>query len=173
VKNIVSGAFAALTALAFLPLDGAAQVTPGMGGNVGTTRTAAAAYREQVRNIVGQITSELGDVWDDSDPSKPATFYDAGATITLGPDETIEGRSAIRKAFEQRLGRMRGVLFTLEGFDMSDELMFVRGSMTYEIIGTEGPALRQAMAFTMSLRLKRGAWAIQSHHIAGPAVVPQ
>jgi ketosteroid isomerase-like protein len=151
----------------------AAQSRPGLGGNVGETRTAAAAYRAQVRNIVGQLTAELAEVWDDVDVSRPLAFYDANATITLGPDETIQGKAEIRKAFGGPLGRMRGVLFTLDEFDMSDELMFVRGTMAYEIVQSEGPSLRQTMIFTMSLRLKRGDWKIQSHTIAGPAVLPR
>ena len=149
-----------------------AQVRPGMGGNVGETRTAASAYRAQVRNIVGQMTTELADSWDGLDPSKPAQFYDPNASLVVGPDEILEGREAIRKAFAARLGRMRGVAFTIEGFDMSDELTFVRGTMSYEIIRPGTASKRETMGFTMALRLKRGVWVIQSHSIFGPPVLP-
>ena len=154
------------------PTLAGAQIKPGLGGNVGETRTAASAYRAQVRNIIGQITAELGDVWDDVDPSRPAAFYDANATIVLGPNATVDGRAAIRKAFAERLGRMRGVAFQIEGFDMSDELMFVRGTMSYEIPQQNGTSNREASLFTMALRLKRGDWIIQSHAIGGAAALP-
>jgi ketosteroid isomerase-like protein len=173
MKHTAFVCLAVFAAIPALSRAAAAQVRPGMGGNVGETRTAASAYRAQVRNIAGQLTAELGDVWDDADTSKPAAFYDAAATITVGPDETFEGRPAIRKAFQERLGRMRGVIFTLEGFDMSDELMFVRGTMSYEIVEAGAAPARTAMAFTMSLRLRRGDWIIQSHTIGGPAELPR
>jgi ketosteroid isomerase-like protein len=169
MRNIRLAGSALFAAVTMLAPSAWAQTRPGLGGNVGDTRSAASAYRAQVRNIVGKLTTDLSDVWDGADASKPAAFYDPNAALSVGPDATFEGRAAIRKAFSERLGKMRGVLFTIDWFDMSDELAFVRGTMSYDV---PRPGERQTMTFTMALRLKRGDWVIQSHTIGGPAALP-
>ncbi len=156
-----------------LPLTVEAQTIPGLGGNVGSLRTEAAAYRAQVREILGRLTAELGDSWDDSNAAKPAAFYDLAGVIILGPAESIEGRAAIRKAFEVKLGKMRGVTFTVQGFDMSDELAYVRGTMSYELLSPEAAPRRETAGFAMTLRTRRGDWMIQSHTIAGIPILPE
>lgn len=155
-----------------MPASAGAQILPGMGGNVGEFRGEAAAYRAQVRNILGQLTADLGDSWDDPDSAKPLAFYDRTASIVVGTAETFEGRAEIRKAFEARLRRMRGVTFTMQGFDMSDQIAFIRGTMSYELLSTDAAPKREIAGFTMMLRLKGGLWLIQSHTISGTPVLP-
>ena len=143
-----------------------------MGGNVGLVMTEAAAYRTQVRNIIGRLVADLGESWDNQDTAKPAAFYDTHATITLGPAEPIEGRAAIRAAFDRQLGKMRGVIFMVHSFDMSDELAFASGTMSYELLNPDRPATRVTAAFTLTLRTRKGDWMIQSHTIGGPPTLP-
>jgi ketosteroid isomerase-like protein len=145
---------------------------PGMGGNIGELRGEAAAYRAQVRNILGQLTADLGDSWDDADSGKPSAFYDRTASLVVGPVEAFEGRAEIRKAFEARLRKMRGMTFTIQGFDMSDQIAFIRGTMSYELLSADAAPVREIAGFTMILRLRRADWFIQSHTIAGTPILP-
>ena len=144
-----------------------------IGGNVGTVRVEAAAYRAHVRDRMGRLVADLGERWDDSNPMTPAAFYDIDATIVLGPDEVVEGRAAIQKAFSARLGRMFGMSFTMQEFDMSDEMAFVRGTMSYELLRPGAAPIRETAAFAMTVRVKRDAWLIQSLTIAGRAPLPE
>lgn len=144
-----------------------------IGGNVGTVRVEAAAYRAHVRDRMGRLVADLGEKWDDSNPTIPAAFYDTDATIVLGPNETIDGRGDIRKAFADRLGKMFGMSFTMQEFDMSDEMAFVRGTMSYELLTPGSRAIRETAAFAMTVRVKRDVWLIQSHTIAGRPTLPE
>ena len=100
-----------------------------MGNNIGSLRTEAAAYRAFVRSTVGRRLTDLGRLWDGSNPAQPASYYATDAIIALGPDELIEGRKKIQDAFAGKLGRMHGVLLTMDEFDIGDELVFARGTM--------------------------------------------
>ena len=138
-----------------------------LGANAGRQRKEAAEYRERMRAQVMELIGELGEKWDDADPGKPASYYDNKATIVLGPDRSVQGRKGIREAFEKTLGRMHGVLFTMEGYDLSGDLIFIRGTMSYELIRDPAPTTREAAAFAMTFRPRRDVWMIQALLIAG------
>ena len=145
-----------------VPLCAQAQVEPGMGGNVGKLRTEAAFYRAHVRNVLASLLGNLGGLWDDSNPALPAAFYTPNAVIALGAEELIQGRAKIQAAFAGKLGKMRGVHLTMDEFDLSDELAFVRGTMSYELIQQGKESNRETAAFAMILRVRRDEWMIQS-----------
>lgn len=145
-----------------IPLCAEAQVEPGMGGNVGKLRTEAAVYRAHVRNVLASLLGNLGGLWDDSNPALPSAFYMPNAVIALGSEELIQGRPRIQAAFAGKLGKMRGVHLTMDEFDLSDELAFVRGTMSYELIQPGNEGNRETAAFAMILRVRRDEWLIQS-----------
>ena len=171
LRSFSVGALLAFAAIAFVPGTAVSQVEPGMGGNVGTMRTAAAVYRAHVRNVLASLLGNLGGLWDDSNPAQPSAFYAQNGNIVLGPDEILQGRAKIRTAFAGKLGRMRGVHMTMDEFDLSDELAFVRGTMSYELIHAGTTATRETAAFAMILRVKRDEWLIQTHVIGGKPIL--
>ena len=69
---------------------------------------------------------------------------------------------------------MRGVMFTMEEYDLSGELAYVRGTMRYELLhgGDQRPSLELA-TFTMSLRQRWDDWLIVSHTIGAMPALPQ
>ena len=144
---------------------------PGLGGNVAKVRTEAAIYRAHVEKLLGVMIHDLGAAWDNANPQEPAAFYAPNATIALGPGEVIEGRGAVEKAFAEKLGRMHGMRITMDEFDMSDELAFVRGTMTYDLTHAGAPSSREHASFSMLFRIRRDRWLIQSHVIAGVPVL--
>lgn len=150
-----------------------AQVEPGMGGNVGKLRTEAAFYRAHVRNQLASLLGNLGGLWDDSNPRLATALYTQNATIVLGAEEVIEGRGKIQAAFAGKLGKMRGVHFTMDEFDLSDELAWVRGTMSYEIIHAGTTATRETAAYAMILRVRRDEWFIQSHMLGRKPILPE
>ena len=142
-----------------------------MGNDIGSLRTEAAAYRAYVRSTVGRRLTDLGGSWDGSNSAQPASYYSPDAIIALGPDELIEGRKNIQAAFAGKLGRMHGVLLTVDEFDLGDELVFVRGTMRYELNRADGSIAREVAAFAMSLRVRRDEWLIRSHVIGAKPVL--
>jgi ketosteroid isomerase-like protein len=144
---------------------------PGMGGDVARVRTEATIYRAHVQRLLAAMIHDLGAAWDNANPQEPAAFYTPNATITLGPGDVIEGRGAVVKAFTERLGRMHGMRMTMDEFDMSDELAFVRGTMSYELTQAGSPSSHESASFSMLFRIRRDRWLIQSHVIAGPPVL--
>jgi ketosteroid isomerase-like protein len=163
----------AVAAFAVMSAPIPAHAQPGMGGNVGKLRGEAAFYRAHVRNQLTSLLSNLSGLWDDSNPGLATALYMPNATIVLGADEIIEGRDKIRAAFAGKLGKMRGVHITMDEFDLSDELAYVRGTMSYELIRPGAEAARESAAFAMMLRVRRDEWLIQSHVLAGKPVLPE
>jgi ketosteroid isomerase-like protein len=138
-----------------------------LGANAGRQRKEAAEYRERMRSEVMELIGELGEKWDDADPGKPARYYDKNATIVLGPNRSIQGRQEIRGEFAKTLSRMHGVLFTMEDYDLSGDLIFIRGTMSYELIRNDAPATRDSASFAMTFRPRREGWMIQALLIGG------
>jgi hypothetical protein len=128
-------------------------------------RTEAAAYRAFVRASVNRRLNDLAGSWDGLNPAEPASFYFSNAIIALGPSELIEGRKNIQAAFAGKLGRMHGVLFNIDEFDMGEELVFVRGTMRYELIRPNGAPTKETAAFAIIFRERRDEWLIKSHVI--------
>ena len=160
----------AILAVTATPVHG--QVEPGMGGNVGKLRTEAAFYRAHVRNQIASLLGSLGGLWDDSNPGLATALYTPNATIILG-EEVIQGKSKIQAAFASKLGRMRGVHFTMDEFDLSDELAYVRGTMSYELSHAGTTATRETAAYAMILRVRRDEWHIQSHLLGRKPLLPE
>lgn len=143
------------------------------GGDASVYRTEANAYRAFVRSRVQIILAELADRWDGDKPAEVARMYSSNGTIVLGPDRSIQGRDAIRKAFAENLNQMRGVLFAMDEYDLSGELAYVRVTMKYELIHGDGRRSMETAIFTMALRPRWDDWLIESHTIAGVAALPQ
>lgn len=147
----------------------AAQTVPG--GSIGRVRAEATVYRNSVRTLLLILLEDLGSRWDNQNEMEPTAFYAPNATIVLGPNDVIEGRAAIRSAFAGRLKGMHGVLMTMDEFDTSGELAFVRGTMKYDLIHAGGSSTKETATFAMLLRNRRDVWAVQSHTIAGIPIV--
>ncbi len=141
------------------------------GGDAGRYRTQADAFRSEVRSKLVEMIARLGDRWDDEDATKPARFYGTNATIVLGPELVIDGRDEIRKEFETRLGKMHGVQLTMESFDLSGDLAFIRGTMQYDLTHGSAPSTKEIAVFTMTLRPWRDKWLIETHTIGARPVL--
>jgi ketosteroid isomerase-like protein len=159
--------FSGLAAFLLCAVSSTAEAQGILGANAGRHRKEAAEYRERTRSEVMQLIGELGEKWDDADPGKPARYYDNNATIVLGPNRSIQGRPEIRAEFEKTLRRMHGVLFTMEDYDLSGDLIFIRGTMSYELIRHDAPAARDSASFAMTFRPRRDGWMIQTLLIGG------
>ncbi|HUQ99911.1 MAG TPA: nuclear transport factor 2 family protein [Gemmatimonadaceae bacterium] len=164
--------FATVFAFAFtVPIAAHAQI--GRGGDQPAPNAVANAYRSDVRNRLNQLVIELAGAWDATDPKQASNLYTERGTIILGPELTIEGRKSIRAAFGATLRHMRGVVLTIDDYDMSGELAFVRGTMIYEILHEGAAGTQETVTYTMILRRQRNdEWLIQSHMIAGNPVLP-
>lgn len=156
-----------------LPASAGGQGVPG-GKAAGAYHTEAIAHRARVQNRIANLLAELGDRWDRNKPGEVARLYSSNGAIVLGPLKAIEGRDEIRKAFAGSIGQMRGVMFTMEEYDLSGELAYVRGTMRYEVLhaADQRPSLEVA-TFTMSLRQKWDDWLIVSHTIGAMPALPQ
>lgn len=154
-----------------MPFQLAAQI--GRGGDQPAPNAVANAYRAEVRNRINHLVIQLAGAWDRSDPGEAASLYAQRGVIVLGPERTIEGREAIRSAFESTLSRMRGVVLTIDDYDLSDELAFVRGTMMYELLHDRVAGTQETVVFTMVLRRQRNDdWLIQAHMLAGAPALP-
>jgi|SRR5687768_1339117 len=172
MKSIARPFIHAVLAFAFAataPGTIAAQTVPG--GNIGRVRAEATVYRNSVRTLLLILLEDLGSRWDNRNELEPTAFYAPNATIVLGPNDVIEGRDAIRSAFAGRLKGMHGVLMTMDEFDTSGELAFVRGTIKYDLIHAGASSTKETATFAMLLRNRRDVWVIQSHTIAGIPIV--
>jgi ketosteroid isomerase-like protein len=161
---------AALAAMSSHPLS--AQI--GRGGDQPAPNAVANAYRSEVRNRLNGLVIQLAGAWDASDPKQAAAFYTDRAVIVLGPEQTIEGRDAIRSAFGSTLRRMRGVVITIDDYDLSGELAVVRGTMIYELLHDQLPGTQETATYTMVLRRQRSDdWLIQQQMLAGAPALPE
>lgn len=146
----------------------------GRGGDQPAPNAVANAYRSEVRNRLNSLVIQLAGAWDGSDPKQPAAFYTDKAVIVLGPERTIEGREAIRSAFGSTLRHMRGVVLTIDDYDLSGELAFVRGTMIYELLHDQLPGTQETATYTMVLRRQRSDdWLIQQLMLAGALALPE
>jgi uncharacterized protein (TIGR02246 family) len=146
----------------------------GRGGDQPVPNAVANAYRSEVRNRLNQLVIRLAGAWDAADPAEAAGFYTDKGVIVLGPDRTIEGRDAIRSAFGLTLRHMRGVVITIDDYDLSGELAVVRGTMIYELLHDQLPGTQETAAYTMVLRRQRSDdWLIQAHMLAGAPALPE
>src|SRR5712672_2284363 len=146
----------------------------GRGGDQPAPNAVANAYRSEVRNRLNSLVIQLAGAWDASDPKQPAAFYSDRAVIVLGPERTIEGRDAIRSAFGSTLRHMRGVVLTIDDFDLSGELAVVRGTMIYELLHDQLPGTQETATYTMILRRQRSDdWLIQQLMLAGALALPE
>ena len=153
------------------PLGSAAQI--GRGGDQPAPNAVAAAYRTEVRNKLNQLVIQLAGAWDGSDPGEPAQLYAPKGVIVLGPERTIEGREAIREAFASTLRHMRGVVLSIDDYDLSGELAFVRGTMIYELLHESSQGSQETVSYTMVLRRQRSdEWLIQAHVLGGALALP-
>jgi len=162
-----------IAAAATFPVAGGAQGVPG-GKAAGAYQAEAIAHRARVQNQVANLIAELGDRWDRDKPAEVARMYASNGKIVLGPQKSIEGRDEIRKAFAGSLNQMRSVMFTMEEYDLSGELAYIRGTMRYELLNgvDQRPSLEVA-TFTMSLRQRWDDWLIVSHTIGSGPALPQ
>jgi ketosteroid isomerase-like protein len=164
-------AFGLIAMLSFAaPQLAIAQPIPG--GNSGRYRTEAEAYRASLRTTIIELVGRLGDQWDRLNASETAQFYGKDATLILGPDRLIKGRKAIQDEFQRTLVLMHGVQFNVEEFDYSGDLVFVRGTMKYELSHGLEPSRKELATFSMTLRPRYDDWLITSHSIAGVPTLP-
>jgi len=146
----------------------------GRGGDQPAPNAAASAYRTEVRNRLNQLVIQLAEKWDGSDPGEVASLYTQRGVMVLGPDRTIEGRDAIRSAFAATLRHMRGVVLTIDDYDLSGELAFVRGTMVYELQHLNAAGTQETATYAMVLRRQRNDdWLIQEHVLAGAPTLPE
>jgi ketosteroid isomerase-like protein len=159
--------------LALPPISSPASAQIGRGGDQPAPNAAASAYRTEVRNRLNQIVIRLAEKWDAADPGEVASLYAEKSVIVLGPDRTIEGRDAIKAAFGTTLRHMRGVVLTIDDYDLSGELAFVRGTMVYELLHDQAPGSQETATYAMVLRRQRNDdWLIQEQVLAGAPTLP-
>lgn len=157
-----------------LIVSGQLRAQIGRGGDQPAPNAIANAYRAEVRNRINQLVIKLAGAWDAADPGEAASFYASKGVVVLGPERTIEGREAIRSAFGSTLHRMRGVVLTIDDFDLSGELAFARGTMIYELLHDHGAGTQETVAYTIVLRRQRSDdWLIQTHMLAGAPTLPE
>jgi len=162
-----------LTAVATIVVGAEARAQIGRGGDQPAPNAVANAYRAEVRNRLNQLVIQLAGAWDAADPREAAALYTERGVIVLGPERTIEGRNAIRSAFSATLRHMRGVVLTIDDYDLSGELAFVRGTMIYELLHERSASTQETVTYAMILRRQRDdEWLIQAHMIAGAPVLP-
>jgi uncharacterized protein (TIGR02246 family) len=165
--------FAVVLSSAVLALPATTSAQIGRGGDQPAPNAIANAYRTDVRNRLNQLVIQLAGAWDATDPREASNLYAERGTIVLGPEMTIEGRNKIKAAFAATLRHMRGVVLTIDDYDMSGELAFVRGTMIYEILHEGGAGTQETVTYTMVLRRQRNDdWLIQSQMLAGTPVLP-
>ena len=158
--------------LPVIPRQSCAQI--GRGGDQPAPNAVANAYRSEVRNRLNSLVIQLAGAWDASDPRQASAFYGDKAVIILGPERTIVGRDAIRSAFGSTLRHMRGVVITIDDYDMSGELAVVRGTMMYELLHDRLPGSQETATYTMVLRRQRSDdWLITEHMLAGALALPE
>jgi hypothetical protein len=69
---------------------------------------------------------------------------------------------------------MRGVVLTIDDYDLSGELAVVRGTMIYELLHDQLPGTQETATYTMVLRRQRSDdWLIQQHMLAGALALPE
>ncbi len=170
--RVLFSAGALLLALPAISSPVAAQI--GRGGDQPAPNAAANAYRTEVRNRLNRIVIQLAEKWDASDPADVASLYAERSVIVLGPERTIEGRDAIKSAFGTTLRHMRGVVLTIDDYDLSGELAFVRGTMVYELLHDQAPGTQETVTYAMVLRRQRNDdWLIQEQVLAGAPALPE
>ena len=173
MRLFCKSALAAVALAGGLPSTARSQI--GWGGNQPAPNAVASAYRIEVRNRLNQLVIHLAEAWDTIDPKEEVSnLYAERGTMVLGASPPIEGRKSIKAAFAATLRHMRGVLLTIDEYDLSGELAFVRGTMVYEILHENGPGTQETAGYTMILRRQRNdQWLIESHMIAGDPVLPE
>lgn len=146
----------------------------GRGGDQPAPNAVANAYRSEVRNRLNQLVIRLAGAWDAFDPKEAAALYTDRGVIVLGPERTIEGRDAIRSAFGSTLRHMRGVVLTIDDYELSGELAVVRGTMIYELLHDQLPGTQETAMYTMVLRRQwNDNWLIQVLMLAGAPALPE
>jgi hypothetical protein len=69
---------------------------------------------------------------------------------------------------------MRGVVLTIDDYDLSGELAFVRGTMVYELQHLNAAGTQETVTYAMVLRRQRNDdWLIQEHVLAGAPALPE
>jgi uncharacterized protein (TIGR02246 family) len=145
----------------------------GRGGDQPSPDAVGNAYKTEVRNKLNQLVIRLSGAWDATDPKEASSLYTEKGVIILGPERTIEGRDAIRTAFDATLRHMRGVVLTMDDYDLSGELAFIRGTMIYELNHERAASTQETVTYTMVLRRQGDdEWRIQAHMLAGTPALP-
>jgi uncharacterized protein (TIGR02246 family) len=153
-----------------LAREARAQIGP---GDDPGPNTIANAYKAEVRNKLSQLVIRLAEAWDATDPAEAARLYTERGIIVLGPERTIEGRKAILSAFDATLRHMRGVVLSMDDYDLSGELAFVRGTMIYELTHEHAASTRETVIYSMILRRQYdNGWLIESQILAGSPALP-
>jgi hypothetical protein len=69
---------------------------------------------------------------------------------------------------------MRGVVITIDDYDLSGELAVVRGTMIYELLHDRLPGTQETATYSMVLRRQRSDdWLITEHMLAGALALPE
>jgi uncharacterized protein (TIGR02246 family) len=162
-----------LTTVVAILIAREARAQIGRGGDQPAPDAVANAYKTEVRNKLSRLVIRLAGAWDATDPAEAASLYAERGVIVLGPERTIEGRRAIRSAFDATLRHMRGVVMTMDDYDLSGELAFVRGTMIYELTHEHAASTQETVTYAMILRRQGDdEWLIQAQMLAGAPGLP-
>lgn len=157
---VVLGAAAAPAALR-------AQVVPGS-PPVDWRETQRNYSHEMLRNY-NSLMQSWREAWQLGDAVAVAHLYSPDAGLVLADGERLQGRAAIQKHFEQRLGGALDVRTGLLDFVASGRMAYATGPLWYQYRDARGQAQTVVGHFVVVLVKEEGQWKIRSQVLAGEA----
>ena len=117
-------------------------------------------YRLRVRQEVTGLLGNLKSAWDGDDAKKAADLYTREGVLMAGGDEA-RSRPAVLARLQQLLSASGPLQFSLQDFDTSGDMAFVRGIMSYAPAAGDGAPL--VASYVLIARRQRGdEWLIRS-----------
>lgn len=103
---------------------------------------SAAPPTDEDRVALTQLAAQLDAVWDEGDPTAVSTFYAEDGTLRLDSRPLVQGRDAVRRYFEETIGRRPAGarhVTEVEHIDMlTPDLAFVDAHARIERDGAQG-----------------------------------
>jgi uncharacterized protein (TIGR02246 family) len=134
-------------------------------------------YRLRVRQEVTGLLGNLKAAWDRDDARKAAELYVREGVLVTGAGDEARSKPAVLARLEQLLPTAGPLQFSLQDFDTSGDMAFVRGTMSYA--PADGAAPLTETYVLIAKRQRGDEWLIRSLTMsaappapAAPAAVP-